>query len=244
MFDTDQRLFVPEVYRRLQDVTDVLCAFLASSSTDVSDRSKVSSVAHNTINKLEKSLFKHKRFYLKPNKLDYPKVDAKQSPPTASPWAKQLCAVLDKAKEENKDLRRWFVIPAWEADVVAATFRMLGSTLALFPLLLYICSVVCMHGVQLRDVYKVKKGGQESCEFRTSGHQMMPYVVLLFNTSSFEGCIDYEDIKFKFEPFQFAARHTDPTVRDLRLHKTLRFEVSIQFLDHIEPTPPEEKDKS
>ena len=33
-------------------------------------------------------------------------------------------------------------------------------------------------------------------------------------------------------------------MRDLRLHKTLRFEVSIEFLDHIEPSPPEERDKS
>ena len=33
-------------------------------------------------------------------------------------------------------------------------------------------------------------------------------------------------------------------MRDLRLHKTLRFEVSIEFLDHIEPLPPEERDKS
>ena len=59
----------------------------------------------------------------------------------------------------------------------------------------------------------------------------------------FDGC-QYEDINFKFEPFRFAAKHAHPTVRDLRLHKTLRFEVSIEFLDHIEPSPPEERDKS
>ena len=71
----------------------------------------------------------------------------------------------------------------------------------------------------------------------------MPYVALLLNTSSFDGC-RYEDINFKFEPFRFAAKHAHPTVRDLRLHKTLRFEVSIEFLDHIEPSPPVERDKS
>ena len=70
----------------------------------------------------------------------------------------------------------------------------------------------------------------------------MPYVALLLNTSSFDGC-RYEDINFKFEPFSLAAKHAHPTVLDLRLHKTLRFEVSIEFLDHIEPSPPEERDK-
>ena len=151
--------------------------------------------------------------------------------------------MIDKAKEENKDLKGWFVIPAWDAQVVAATFRMLGSTSALFPLLPYISSVICMHGAQLRDAYKVKRDGKDSYEFRTSGHQTMPYVALLLNTSSFDGC-RYEDINFKFEPFRFAAKHAHPTVRDLRLHKTLRFEVSIEFLDHIEPSPPEERDKT
>ena len=38
------------------------------------------------------------------------------------PW------LLTKAKEENKDLKGWFVIPAWDAQAVADTFRMLGST--------------------------------------------------------------------------------------------------------------------
>ena len=70
-----------------------------------------------------------------PTYLDYSQAEAKKSPPTATPWAKQLQTVLDKAKEENKDLKGWFVIPAWGAQVVAATFRMLGSTSALFPLL-------------------------------------------------------------------------------------------------------------
>ena len=151
--------------------------------------------------------------------------------------------MLDKAKEENKDLKGWFVIPACDAQVVAATFRMLGSTSALFPLLPYISSVVCMQGVQLRDAYKVKKDGKDSNEFRTSGHRKMPYVALLLNTCSFDGC-RYEDINSKFEPFRFAAKHPHPTVRDLRLHKTLQLEVSMVFLDHIEPTPPEERDKS
>ena len=151
--------------------------------------------------------------------------------------------MLDKAKEENKDLKGWFVIPAWDAQVVAATFRMLGSTSALFPLLPYISSVICMHGAQLRDAYKVKKDGKDSSDFRTSGHQTMTYVALLLNTPSFDRC-RYEDINFKFEPFRFPAKHAHRTVRDLRLHKTLRFEVSIEFLDHIEPSPPEERDKS
>ena len=71
----------------------------------------------------------------------------------------------------------------------------------------------------------------------------MPYVALLLNTSSFDGC-RYGDINFKSEPFRFAVKHAHPTVRDLRLHKTLQFEVSIEFLDHIEPSPLEERDKS
>ena len=103
--------------------------------------------------------------------------------------------------------------------------------------------MVCMHGVQLRDAYKIKKDGKDSYKFRTSGHQMMPYVALLLNTSSCDRC-RYEDINFKFEPYRFAAKHAHPAVRDLRLHKTLRFEVSIEFLGHIEPTPPEKRDKS
>ena len=114
---------------------------------------------------------------------------------------------------------------------------------ALFPLLPYISSVICMHGAQLQDTYKVKKDGKDSYEFRTSGHQTMLSVALLLNTSFFDGC-RYEDINFKFEPFRFAAKHAHPTVCDLRLHKTLRFEVSIEFLDQIEPSPPEERDKS
>ena len=252
IFDTRQRIFVPEVYRRLHEYsefyldvegTDIQSAFVGSNSTEILDRGRVSSVAHNTYNELEKLLFKHKRFYLKPYELDYSQTVAKKSPPTATPWAKQLRSVLDKAKEENPDLKGWFVIPAWDAQVVAATFRMLGSTSALFPLLPYISSVICMHGAQLRDAYKVKKDGKDSYEFRTSGHQTMPYVALLLNTSSSDGC-RYEDINFKFEHFRFAAKHAHPTVRDLGLHKTLHFEVSIEFLDHIEPSPPEKRDKS
>ena len=252
IFDTRQRIFVPKGYRRLQDYsefyldvegTDIQSAFVGSNSTEIIDRGRVSSVAHNNSNELEKLLFKHKRFYLKPYELDYSQTEAKKSPPTATPWAKQLRTVLDKAKEENKDLKGWFGIPAWDAQVVAATFRMLGSTSALFPLLPYVSSVICMHGAQLRDAYKVKKDGKDSYEFRTSGHQTMPYVALLLSTSSFDGC-RYEDINFKFEPFRFAAKHAHPTVGDLRLHKTLRFEVSIEFLDHIEPLPPEVRDKS
>ena len=135
IFDTRQRIFVPEVYRRLQhysefylDVegTDIQSALVRSNSTDIVDRGRVSSVAHNNYNELEKLLFKHKRFYLKLYELDYSQTEAKKSPPTATPWAKQLRTVLDKAKEENKDLKGWFVIPAWDAQVVAATFRMLG----------------------------------------------------------------------------------------------------------------------
>ena len=188
-------------------------------------------------------MFKHKRFYLKPYELDYSQTEAKKSPPTATPWAKQLRTVLDKAKEENKDLKGWFVFPAWDAQVVAATFRMLGLTSALFPLLPYISSVICMHGAQIRDAYKVKKDGKDSYEFRTSGRPTMPYVALPLNTSSFDGC-RYKDINFKFQTFRFAAKHAHPTVRDLQLHKILRFEVSIEFLDHIEPSPPEGRDKS
>ena len=49
--------------------------------------------------------------------------------------------------------------------MVAATFHMLGSTPALFPVLPYISSVVCMHGLQLRDAYKVKKDGKDYYKF-------------------------------------------------------------------------------
>ena len=252
IFDTRQRIFVSEVYRRLQNYsnfnldvsgTDIQSAFVGSYSTEILDQGRVSSVAHNNYNELEKLLFMHKCFYLKPYELDYSQTEAKKSPPTATPWAKQLRTVLDQAKEESQDLKGWFVIPTWDAQVVAATFRMLDSTSALFPLLPYISSVICMHGAQLQDTYKVKKDGKDSYKFRTSGHQTMLYVALLLNTSSFDGC-RYEDINFKFEPFRLAAKHTHPTVRDLRLHKTLRLEVSIEFLDHIEPSPPEKRDKS
>ena len=65
----------------------------------------------------------------------------------------------------------------------------------------------------------------------------------LIPNTTFDGC-RYEDINFKFEPFRFAAKHAHPTVHDLRLYKTVRFEVSIEFLDQIEPSPPEERDKS
>ena len=155
IFDTRQRIFVPEVYRRLQEYsefyldvegTDIQSAFVGSDSKEILDRGRVFSVAHNNYNELEKLLFKHKRFYLKPYELDYSQTEAKKSPPTATPWAKQLRTVLDKAKEENKDFKGWFVIPAWDAQVVAATFRMLGSTSALFPLLPYISSVICEAG--------------------------------------------------------------------------------------------------
>ena len=183
------------------------------------------------------------KFYLKPYELDYSQTSAKKSPPTATLCTTQLRTVLDKAKEQNKDLKGWFVIPALDTKVVAATFLKLGSTSALFPLLPYISSVICMHGAQLRDADKVKKDSKHSYKFRTSGHQTMPYVAILLSTSSFDGC-RYEDINFEFEPFRFAAKHAHPTVGNLWLHKTLRFEVSIEFLDHVEPSPPEERDKS
>ena len=99
IFDTRQRIFVPEVYRRPQDYsefylgvegTDIQSAFVGGNSTEILDRGRVSSVAHNNYNELEKLLFKHKRFYLKPYELDYSQTEAKKSPPTATPWAKQL----------------------------------------------------------------------------------------------------------------------------------------------------------
>ena len=75
IFDTRQCIFVPEVYRRLQDYsefyldvegTDIQSAFVGSNCTDILDPGRVSSVAHNNYNEVEKLLFKHKRFYLKP----------------------------------------------------------------------------------------------------------------------------------------------------------------------------------
>ena len=98
IFDTRQRIFVPEVYRRLQEYsefyldvegTDIQSAFVGSNSTEILDRGRVSSVSHNNYNELEKLLFKHKSFYLKPYELDYSQTEAKKSPPTATPWAKQ-----------------------------------------------------------------------------------------------------------------------------------------------------------
>ena len=59
IFDTRQRIFVPEVYRRLQDYsefyldvegTDIQSAFVGSNSTEILDRGRVSSVAHNNYN--------------------------------------------------------------------------------------------------------------------------------------------------------------------------------------------------
>ena len=94
IFDTRQRIFVPEVYRRLQDYsefyldvegTDIQSAFVGSNSREIPDRGRVSSVAHNNYNELEELLFKHKRFCLKPYELDYSQTEAKKSPPTANP---------------------------------------------------------------------------------------------------------------------------------------------------------------
>ena len=71
IFDARQRIFVPEVYRRLQDSSefyldvegpDIKSALVGSNSTDILDRGRVSSVAHNNYKDLEKLLFKHKRF--------------------------------------------------------------------------------------------------------------------------------------------------------------------------------------
>ena len=103
IFDTRQRIFVPKVYRRLQDYsefyldvegTDIQSVFVGNNSTDILDWGRVSSVAHKNYNELENPLFKHKRFYLKPYELDYSQTEAKKSPPTATPWAKQLRTVL------------------------------------------------------------------------------------------------------------------------------------------------------
>ena len=94
ILDTRQRIFVREVYRRLQDYsecyldvegTDIESAFVGSNPTENLDRGRVSSVAHHNYNELEKLLFKHKRFYLKPYELDYSQTEAKSSPPTAPP---------------------------------------------------------------------------------------------------------------------------------------------------------------
>ena len=46
--------------------TDIQSAFVGSHSTYTLDRGRVSFVAHNNYKELEKLLFKHKRFYLKP----------------------------------------------------------------------------------------------------------------------------------------------------------------------------------
>ena len=56
IFDTRYRIFVPEVYRRLQEYsefyldvegTDIHSAFVGSNSTEILDRGRVSPVAHN-----------------------------------------------------------------------------------------------------------------------------------------------------------------------------------------------------
>ena len=69
--------------------TDIQSAFVGSNSTDILDRGRVSSVAHNNYTELEKLLFKHKRFYLKPYELNHSQTEAKKSPRTATPWAKK-----------------------------------------------------------------------------------------------------------------------------------------------------------
>ena len=78
LFDTRQRTFIPEVYRRFQDYSefyldveglDIQSAFVGSNSKESLDGGRVSSVAHNNYNKLEKLLCKHKLFYPKPHEL-------------------------------------------------------------------------------------------------------------------------------------------------------------------------------
>ena len=83
--------------------TDIQSAFFESNSTEILDRGRVFSVAHNNYNELENLLFKHKRFYLKSYELDYSQNEAKKSPPTATPWAKQLRTVLKKRTQTSKD---------------------------------------------------------------------------------------------------------------------------------------------
>ena len=62
IFDTRQRIFVPEVYRRLQDYsefyldvegTDIQSAFVGSNSTEIRDRGRVSSVRTITTTSLK-----------------------------------------------------------------------------------------------------------------------------------------------------------------------------------------------
>ena len=70
--------------------TDIQSAFVRSNSTEILDRGRVSSVAQNNYNELEKLLFKLTRFDLKPYEFDYSQTEAKKSPPTATPCPKQL----------------------------------------------------------------------------------------------------------------------------------------------------------
>ena len=115
ILDKRQRIFVPEVYRCLQDYsefyldvegTNIISAFVGSNSTEILDRGRVSSVAHKKYNKLEKLLFKHKRFYLKPYELDYCQTEAKKSRPTANPWAKQRPKKKTKTSKDGSLFQR------------------------------------------------------------------------------------------------------------------------------------------
>ena len=82
-----ERIFVPEVYRRLQDYsefyldvegTKIQSPLVGSSSTDIWDRGEVSSVAHKDYNGLEKLLFKSRRFYETPYQLEDSQIEAKE----------------------------------------------------------------------------------------------------------------------------------------------------------------------
>ena len=57
-----------EVYLDVEG-TDIQSAFVGSNPREILNRGRVSSVAHNNCIELEKILFKHKCFYLKPYEL-------------------------------------------------------------------------------------------------------------------------------------------------------------------------------
>ena len=161
IWDQKQRLFMPKVYARQQkmskfhldlEAADFQSAFLHTDS-NVLEHARVSNVAHNNYNHLEKVLIQHPKFFIKQYELDYPFTNAKNRPPTATPWAKKLRTVLDSAKEKRKLITGWIAFPLWDALITALTFRMLGTNSALFSLFPFIRCIVCRHDVQLRDFY-------------------------------------------------------------------------------------------
>ena len=75
-------------------------AFL-HSARNVLEQARVSNVGHKNFHDLEKLLFKHPNFFLKPYELDYPHAEASNCPLMITPWAKKIHSVFHVAKEKR-----------------------------------------------------------------------------------------------------------------------------------------------